>query len=371
MKHVHLCLVSDQPMPNATSALQVRPDHVELLYTKDKIDQGLRLEEFLKSRGMTVRGTEILPYDMQAVTATCTQLLQEYADCRISVNITGGTKLAALAVFQVFLKAGKELYYVDTHNRTLICLSPDHREDPITISMPILDYLDIHGFRPESHTSDLQPVMQRQPVTQFLAELAIRKPKLIGMLNGSFGVNLDVKDLNYPYTLQLQQIREFTGLAMLLAKHGIARQTAGGIILPNIEIAQYLRGFWFEEYVYLAAAAIPGVEAKLNVIGRWETRRKEEPKNEFDVMVGADNRMLYISCKTSNIDRGGAGREFLYELDSLGDKALGLFGKKILASARPIGDSYIHARAANMGIEIIDGAKIRDISKRIETWLKP
>jgi len=371
VRHVHVCLVSDQPVPNTTSALQLRPDHVELLYTKDKIEQGLRLEEFFKSRGMAVRGTEILPFDMQAVMETCRQLLDEYASCRISANITGGTKLAALAAFQVFFDARKELYYVDTYNRKLICLAPEQREDTITITMPILDYLDIHGFRPESHTCDLGPIIQRQPVTQFLAELAIRKPKLIGMLNGSFGVNRDVKELSYPYTLHLQQIREFSGLAMLLAKHGIARQAAGGIILPNIEIAQYLRGFWFEEYVYLAAVSISGVEAKLNVIGRWETRRKEEPKNEFDVMVGAENRMLYISCKTSNIDRGGAGREYLYELDSLGDNALGLFGKKILASARPIRDSYIHARAASMGIEIIDGEKIRDIPQRIQTWLKP
>jgi hypothetical protein len=371
MKHLHICLVSDQPMPNATSALQLQPDHVELLYTKDKIEQGLRLEEFLKSRGMTVHGTEILPFDMQAVMASCSKLLNKYPDCRISINITGGTKLAALAAFQVFFEAGKELYYVDTYNHKLICLAPEKREETIGIAMPILDYLDIHGFRPESHTSDLGPVMQRQPVTEFLAELAMRKPKLIGILNGSFGVNCDVQELQYPYHLQLQQTKEFNGLATLLAKQGVVRQTSSGIMLPNKEIAQYLRGFWFEEYVYLTAAAIPGVEVKLNVIGRWETRRKEEPKNEFDVMVGADNRVLYLSCKTSNVDRGGAGREYLYELDSLGDNALGLFGKKILASARPIRDSYIHARAASMGIEIIDGEKIRELPQRIKKWLKP
>lgn len=371
MKHVHVCLVSGQPMPNVTSALQLQPDHVELLYTKDTIEQGLRLEDFLKSHGMTVRGTEILPFDMQAVMDSCKILLDEYAQNRISVNITGGTKLAALGVFQVFFAAGKELYYIDTHNHTLICLAPEKREDAIDITMPIFDYLDIHGFRSESHTSDLSPVIQRQPVTQFLAELAIRKPKLIGMLNGSFGKERDVHDLHYPFNLQLRQTREFNGLAMLLTKHAVAQQITGGIMVPDIATAQYLRGFWFEEYVYLAASSVPGAEVKLNVIGRWETRRKEEPKNEFDVMVGAGNRVMYISCKSSNVDRNGVGRDYLYELDSLGDNALGLFGKKILASARPIRDSYIHARAASMKIEIIDGEKIRTIPQRIQQWLKP
>lgn len=50
MRHVHVCLVSDQPIPNITSCLQFMPDQVELLYTKDKIEQGLRIEELLKSR---------------------------------------------------------------------------------------------------------------------------------------------------------------------------------------------------------------------------------------------------------------------------------------------------------------------------------
>lgn len=370
MKHVHVCLVSDQPMPNVTSCLQLKPDHVELLFTKDKINQGLRIEEFLKSRGISVRGTEILPFEMPAVMEVCRALLVEYAGFKVSLNVTGGTKIAALGAFQVFSEAHKEIYYVNTNDRELIRLAPDNMDMVIDVTVPLLEYLDIHGFRPESYTTDDTPIVKRKKVTQFLAELAMRKPRLIGELNGSYGKNVDVKDLNYPFSLSLRQTREFSGLSMLLAENGIARQFAGGIVIPDMEIAQYLRGFWFEEYAYLAAKTVPGVEVKLNVIGRWETRRKEEPKNEFDVMASAGNRILYISCKTSNVDRGGAGREYLYELDSLGDKALGLFGKKILASARSINDSYIHARAASMGIEIIDGAKIMELPQRIEKWLK-
>lgn len=367
MKHTHVCLVSDQPMPNVTSCLQLQPDMVELLYTKDKIEHGLRLEELLKSRGIEVRGTEIDPYDMQNVMGVCTGLITNSDGNKISLNCTGGTKVSSLAAFQIFFSAQKEIYYVNTFENEIIRLAPDGMTFPITVSIPILEFLDVHGFRPESFTTDDNLILNRQQATEFLAELSIHKPKLIGSLNYSF--KEDVNRLTYPFTLHLPATREFAGLASLLAKLGIAQQAQNGIIIPTIEIAQYLRGFWFEEYVYLAAKSVAGVEVKLNIIGRWETRRKEEPKNEFDVMIGSGNRLLYISCKTSNVDKGGAGREYLYELDSLGDHALGLFGKKILASARPITDNYIHARAASMGIEIIDGDKIREIPKRIEKWL--
>jgi len=104
VKTVHVCLVSDQPMANVTSIMQLEPDHVEMLFTRDKLEQGKRMEEFLTGRNISVRGTEIQPFDMQAVMASCRRIIDEYADCELSLNITGGTKISALGCFQVFSK---------------------------------------------------------------------------------------------------------------------------------------------------------------------------------------------------------------------------------------------------------------------------
>ncbi len=35
MRHIHVCLVSGQPIPNLTTVFQFRPDHVILLKTKE------------------------------------------------------------------------------------------------------------------------------------------------------------------------------------------------------------------------------------------------------------------------------------------------------------------------------------------------
>jgi hypothetical protein len=373
MSHIHVCLVSDQPIPNMTTSLQFLPDEVALLYTLDKKRQSDRLEGALKSRGMRVSTFEIAPYDMGNVIGVCDTLLQLQHATSFSLNITGGTKIGTLATYQSFYSCGKPIYYVNTFDNQILQVSPIEQSFPIKVSIPITSYLALYGFKVESCTQNDHYLYRRKEATAFLADLAVRHPKLIGQLNSAFSD--DVKKLHYPFTYHLPEGAEGGRLAELLEKCGTAKRSGSHtVLLPDIDSAQYLRGFWFEEYVYLAAKSIPGAEVKLNVVGKWETPRDVKPKNEFDVMVGAGNLLIYISCKTANADRKsgeeGIGREYLYELDALADNAIGLFGKKVLASARPVTDKYIRERAAGFNIELIDGHLIKELPSRIKKWLR-
>jgi hypothetical protein len=114
----------------------------------------------------------------------------------------------------------------------------------------------------------------------------------------------------------------------------------------------------------MAARELDPDEIKLNVKGKWIAKGQHHPKNEFDVMFSKGNRLFLISCKTANPDRKAEGdneaigKEFLYELVSLSDRALGLFGKRMLASARPSNDAALKKRAEILKVHIIDGRNI-------------
>jgi len=358
-------------MANITSCLQLKPDLVVLLYSSDMVEQLNRHEEFLRAKRVRTEPLLIRPFDMEDVMSVCEGIVAKYSSDDLSLNVTGGTKIAALAAFQIFLSAGLKICYVNTRDQRIMFLNPRNEQIPITASLTVSQYLDLHGFRVESYQQDLKEIMRRRPVTEWMAGLAAANPRLIGRINGSFGKNADVEDLEYPYLLTLPQTHEARVLARKMCEHGLAAPgpESHRIIIPVVEIARYLRGFWFEEYVFLSVKSLPGVETLLNVCGRWETKNQAEPKNEFDVMAGIGNRLVYISCKTANVAVGSNVREYLYELDSLGDNALGLFGRKVLASARPIIDRNVRERAANMGIEIIDGQGILEIPERIGKWL--
>lgn len=371
MKKIHVCLVSDQPIPNLTTVLQFRPDTVVLLYTRDKKPQKDRLERVIKSKGFTVEGREIQPYGMGNVISVCESIIRDCPACEVSLNITGGTKIGTLGSFQVFYSADLPIYYVNTRDHEIIQVSPKEKNIPIDVRIPIKEYLAVYGFTVESSTSDSSLIFARKEATEALRDLAIKSERSIGILNGSFPDNLE--KVSFP--IETSPLDSTTlAIVPLLEKHGIAGfGRNGGLRIDTLENANYLRGFWFEEYVYMAAKAAGAEELALNVIGQWDAAGKKSPKNEFDVMIGKGNRLYFISCKTRNpnvkVGNEGIGKEFLYELDSLGDQALGLFGKKMLASARPVTDEYVKKRAKVMGIQILDRNDLANLKGKIKEWL--
>ena len=92
-------------------------------------------------------------------------------------------------------------------------------------------------------------------------------------------------------------------------------------------------------------------------------------------MIAKGTQLALISCKTAYPDRTEKGekeavsKEFLYELNSLSDNALGLFGKRMLASARPISNQYVRDRASVMRLELVDGKNILTLKDKLQSWL--
>lgn len=371
MKRIQVCLVSDQPIPNLTTAIQFQPDTVVLLYTDDKKSQKERLEKVLCRKGVQVDGRVILPYGLENVIGVCESIIQSCADCEVSLNITGGTKIGTIGAFQAFYSAGFPIYYVNTRDNEIVQVSPEERTMPLAVRIPIREYLAVYGFSVESTTTDYAPIMRRKAATGALRNLAITSEQSIGNLNRSFPLALE----RAAYPLETGPLDPATlALAPTLKECGIARAGKnGGLRVNSIEDANYLRGFWFEECVYLAAREAGADEVALNVFGQWDAAGKRSPKNEFDVMIGKGNRLFFISCKTKNpnvkLGGEGVGKEYLYELDSLGDHALGLFGRKMLASARPITDEYVKKRARVMGIQMLDRNDLANLKGKIREWL--
>ncbi|MBI5307123.1 MAG: DUF1887 family protein [Planctomycetes bacterium] len=107
MSHIHVCLVSDQPIPNLTTALQFKPDTVVLLKTKEMEEKAGLLEDVLKNKGCDVQSETIAAYDINNVITVSESLINKCKNCDVSLNITGGTKIGTLGTFQAFYTSGK------------------------------------------------------------------------------------------------------------------------------------------------------------------------------------------------------------------------------------------------------------------------
>jgi hypothetical protein len=348
---------------------QFSPDTVILLTTKEMAEKSSFLKKVIEKE-TKVQEETIEAYDINNVIEVSERIIQKCTNCIVSLNITGGTKIGTLGTFQAFYTAGNPIYYVDTKNNRILQLFPEEesREIPIEISISIEDYLSVYGFKIEDYVKDDGYIFQREELTEFLAQnIEIVK-----------GLNYQLHPYNEKCTLPVKipltshmRNRRFKTLLKHLSSTEVKNND---FLINDYEALKYLKGIWLEEYVYMQAKALNPDDIKLNVVGKWLTKSKHKPQNEFDVLISKGNRLFYISCKTANPNRlekeEAIGREFLYELDSIGDTALGLFGKRMLASVRPVRDQYVRSRARILKIDIVDGKNILTLRENLRQWLK-
>jgi hypothetical protein len=102
----HVVLVSDQPTPNITPALdgEFRPAHMALAVSPDKARQAEWLTEALRDTGIRVEIWRIDDaWDIEHIRDRLLDLLAAArADEILALNVTGGTKPMAIAAYEVF-----------------------------------------------------------------------------------------------------------------------------------------------------------------------------------------------------------------------------------------------------------------------------
>ncbi len=375
MSHIHVCLVSDQPIPNLTTALQFQPDKVILLTTKEMERKATWLRDVLNEKGFQTEQRLLSAYEINDVMQKCEDLLDQLASASVTLNITGGTKIGTLGSFQVFYTRDKPIYYVNTRDNKIMQLFPEDKQSgiPIRVTIPIKDYLSVYGFKMKGYLKDDSLIYKRKKATDYLAYIAVNAENVLGDIN--FRLQ-GYEDFAYPYEINIKPDEKTRRLCAFLEEAGLVNLKGNTTIdIPDVGTARYLAGMWFEEYVYMTAKSLAIDEIKLNVKGAWDIAGKHVPRNEFDVLLSKGNRLFYISCKTANPERKmddsgeSVAKEYLYELDSISDKALGIFGKGMLASAREIRNDYVRKRAELLQIQLVHGRGINTLKEAIRQWI--
>lgn len=375
--HVHVCLISDQSIANLAPLLLELPVRAILLTTAQKEEQAEWLENVLRPKGIKVERRTIPPFDFNSVIDVCEDVIKHVGDDDITLNVTGGTKVVALAAFETFYSAGKRIIYLNTDSDELLELSRGGSK-PVPNVLNVKTYLQSCGLeiRQDPRARPMSEAIQRQVCTQELAGLLIENPDMISYLNRTTApFNDRMAEHKYINMRPVDVPGPAAVLFDLLTCNGLVTPGLGNSININtVAACRYLSGGWIEEYVFHSVRNLKkrGLDVLINVEVDWATPGKDKTRNEFDVLFTWRNRLHIISCKTAAIDKPQSpsikGKEALYELDSLADKAGGIFGKAMLLSARPLSETS-RLRAARMGIKVVDGRSILRLQDVLLSWI--
>jgi len=372
----HVCLISEQPIPNLVPLLLEKPTKAVFLVSPQMEPQAERLQKILQPHGIAVIRQGIASaYDFRAVQQACEEVVKrEESKTSLTLNVTGGTKIAALAAFQAFYFNNQRIIYLDTAGNKLLQLAPEHKETALVGNIiKFRDYLAAYGMTPLSWNDTAQN--GQRPGLHELAGLLIGDEQLLSGLNAA----IDRNSSNPSYlNLSLNDLgAKAEELAACLIECGAATQAQTGVInISSKDKIFFCNGGWLEEYVYwmVKSLSIKGLDLAMNVKVQWDGQGKRQTENEFDILFTLKNRLHLLSCKAANPSRktstgGTKAVEALNELDTLSDRAGGLFGRPMLVSARRLAD-FDRERAKKMKIGLIDGSDVLVLKEHIRHWLE-
>ena len=362
MSNVLVSLVSDQTIPNVLFIREMENElgkdvrrylfvSTEAMENKGKTDSNIQGSRIERSKTEIIKVAED---SIEDINSKLTEFAKELSDeDNIIVNLTGGTKIMSIGVYNFFKERKSTIYYlpIGKNNYKQIFPSAKHREYELNFSISLKYYLISYGI--EIKSKDINKTFKGKEYTEHFFRAFFNNEidmKVIGELRKERNkkeIPLDEKAKSF-----LDKIKFGTEKDGFLNKKEI----------------KYLTGGWFEEYGYNLIRE--HIQLNNDKIGLNVQISHAGTQNEFDVMFVHENILHVIECKTALKDgERNLLNDTLYKLSAL-KKDFGLIVRsylftldKNLRDEKGNVKSDYQKRAALLGVKLVDGAVLSDKKK--------
>ena len=325
MKKVLVSILSDHLVPNYLFIKEMRGQYNELLfigtpYTESKAIAA-HLENALENRKSNIKKV-ILESDQYQEGVQSLENISLPNDVQYIVNLTGGTKIMSLIVYDFFRKLNSSFFYIPIGKNTY-CNIEEENMHALQYRISLREYFTLYGLNYECDNALLKDA---KTTFQFFEKQKKQK----------FYLSDEIKKSHQAETATDKK---------------------------------YYAGEWFEEYTYLR------IKKELNLceqdiamslkIYREDSQNND---NEIDVAFMYENTLYIIECKVSMLGYGKKPQqtieEFLYKLAAI-SKDFGLIVRPYiftLHKMEKLADASLKSLQKRMQIlgirNIIDGKQL-------------
>lgn len=372
---IHVLLVSAQAAPNLLAALdpELKPKTAILLVSQKMAQKAADLESVLKETGVATQRVALEnEHDLRLLEEAILGIATENEGKSIALNVTGGTKLMALAAQSVVASTDNwRVFYVDIDTDEIIWLDKSESPRKISATLRLPHYLRSYGFSPSPgldrpiRTGDYDNIFRT-----LIPQLgSLEKP--LGQLNflsqkaedeGRLAIPLSNHQLNDPH---------LSALLRLFEEAAILKVTASGAVFADKPALTFLKGGWLEHYVYRAVTSLHGELSIRDKAANLKVTDGGAVINELDVAFLARNRLFVIECKTARMDseRSTKANDTLFKLAEISRRVGGLGTRSMLTSYRALRDAELRLAKA-LEIETVCGIELAKLDERIRRWVK-
>lgn len=322
MKRILISLISDQTIPNVLIVNELETfDEYIMISTQ-------RMERFDK-RDMVRRAADI-PLEKCRHVVVIEDNLQDIAqqlhtlalkeEDHIVVNLTGGTKIMAIGVYNYFTQEVKadEMLYVPIGKNIYRTVYPIYKDTPIKYRLSLTEYLSCYGILIVERTPAIRLSQKWEVTKDYFYNNHFKSDEKYALRNFTF--NRKAARLHFS---ELPRVFQF--LPEWLKSFNYTPKYNNQIATDDLK---YLDSFWFEEFMLIILSEQLNLRLKDIATGVRISRGEDildKVDNEFDVMFTLDNALYVVECKTS-IPNKEKFENTVYKLAAL-KKDFGLFVK--------------------------------------------
>lgn len=372
----HVLLVSAQAAPNLLPALdpELKPREAILLVTAAMKRRADALESVLREAAVRVTRVAIDDEgDVAALENVLLDLAARLPDEGVALNVTGGTKLMALAALSIAREAKWRVFYVDVDTDEAIWLdesrAPRHK---LAASLRLRHYLQGYGFGLDEGIARPQTNRRHDELLRTLISQVGSLEAPLGQLNYLAQWAEDARSLSVELSPEQQDSRSLEALLRNFESADVLGVSGSTLRFASEDERSFAKGGWLEQHVYRTVSDLTGELAVRDKAANLVVTDEDGVRNELDVAFMAHNRLFIVECKTARMDdprRPGKANDTLFKLAGIARRVGGLGTRGLLASYRKLGDAE-RKLARALGIEIVAGADLNRLGEHLKRWVR-
>jgi len=330
------CLVSRQSMANVIPVLMYKPQNVVLFATPEEHKSADFLQNLFKSKLINVKRINGLnAYDYLNFKKVVSDLLEK-TNGDVWLNVTGGTKLMALAAYEAFAEKEKTIIYCDTDHQKIIFLYPENKVEKIQANITIKDYLLSYGYKIQE-TRDVNHIRKFYDLFDYIVTNNLMQSFI--RFNNLIRERFTLSQSRYTINSSDRRFRFIKEMNNIFIEYGPPLSNNKRI---EFSYQEYQHGNWLEFYTFY----IYDKRLNLNPLSGVKILNNEGIENEIDLVFLKDYKLHLVSCKS-----GRSNQYDLFQLETLRNITSGTFGKGIFITTKNPTSRFLD-RARNLGIEV-------------------
>lgn len=381
MSNIHICLVSEQTIPNILGIYHFKPDKV-IFCTTEKMEKQKRTDSIINTLKLyDVDYSDSNRNERVVVDQDCLddcemkflKIAKRYCKDDVVVNLTGGTKIMVLGAYNIFKEMANRMIYTPIPKNEFITVFPKEvsckSHVKYDLKLSVEGYITAYGvsINNKARIEQLKKnALSNREICEWMAKNYFKIEELLNKLYQEIGRHREEREyrLDFMYNFKCEEEKEFLSRLRINIENGMINS-----LLPKDRI-RFLTGDWLSDYCYNEISRLSVDDCVTGI----ELTSPQGVNNEFDVMFTKDNALYMLECKTLNSSREKF-QDFLYKISALQQD----FGLRVsgfmVSTTRDIlnvnGEikPHIIKRAKQCSTKVIHPQDVMKIGEKIKNYL--